>query len=185
MPDHNILNKYNAANINVPDSILNWMRSNHVDVTGAVWIYMGAKCIFWNKNIQSMTKKHYEIKKNQLNVMNHILPKNYYSKLLILWKILAFGLGFLSALLGYRFFSVIVQLVETFVEEHYQEQIKFLYKNSLSFELLRVLEKCCDEEVEHLIDAKLHKKNDKNSSFERFWSNFIGSGSTFKVNISI
>ena len=47
-----------------------------------------------------------------------------------------------------------------------------------------MLEKCCDEEVEHQIDAKLHKGNDKNNSFERFWSNLIGSGSSFAVNIS-
>ena len=184
MPDHNIINDYNAANINVPNSMLNWMRSNHAGETGAVWIYMGAKCIFWNKNIQNMTNEHYETEKNHLIVMSHILPKNYHSKLLILWRILGFGLGFLSALLGYRFFCVTIQSVETFVEEHYQEQIEFLYKNSTSFELLRVLEKCCDEEVEHQIDAKLHKGNDKNNSFERFWSNLIGSGSSFAVNIS-
>ena len=184
MPDHNIINDYNAANINVPNSMLNWMRSNHAGETGAVWIYMGAKCIFWNKNIQNMTNEHYETEKNHLIVMSHILPKNYHSKLLILWRILGFGLGFLSALLGYRFFCVTIQSVETFVEEHYQEQIEFLYKNFTSFELLRVLEKCCDEEVEHQIDAKLHKGNDNNNSFERFWSNLIGSGSSFAVNIS-
>ena len=184
MTDHNIINKYNAANINVPDFMLNWMRSNHAGETGAVWIYTGAKCIFWNKDIQNMTKNHYQTEKHHLIVMSHILPKNYHSKLLILWRILGFSLGFLSALLGYRFFCVTIQSVETFVEEHYQEQIEFLYKNSTSFKLLRVLEKCCDEEEEHQIDAKLQKGNNKNNSFERFWSNLIGSGSSFAVNIS-
>ena len=104
MPDHNIINKYYAANINVPISMLNWMRSNHAGETGAVWIYMGAKCIFWNKNIQNMTNEHYETEKNHLIVMSHILPKNYHSKLLILWRILGFGLGFLSALLAIFYF---------------------------------------------------------------------------------
>ena len=184
MPDSNIIEKYNASNINVPDSMLNWMRSNHAGETGAVWIYLGAKCIFWNKKIQDMAKEHYETEKNHLIVMSYILPKNSHSKLLILWRILGFGLGFFSALLGYRFFCVTIQSVETFVEEHYQEQIDFLYKNSTSFKLLRVLEKCCDEEVEHQVDAKLQKGNDKNTSFERFWSNLIGSGSSLAVNIS-
>ena len=184
MPDHNIINDYNAANINVPNSMLNWMRSNHAGETGAVWIYMGAKCIFWNKNIQNMTNEHYETEKNHLIVMSHILPKIYHSKLLILWRILGFGLGFFSAILGYRFFWLTIQSVETFVEEHYQEQIEFLYKNSTSFKLLRVLEKCCDEEVEHQIYAKMHKENNNNNSFQRFWSNLIGSGSSFAVNIS-
>ena len=116
--------------------------------------------------------------------MNHILPKNNHSKLLILWRILGFCLGFFSALLGYRFFCLTIQSVETFVEKHYKEQIDFLYENFKSFELLRLLEKCCDEEVEHQIDAKLHKGNDKNNSFEKFWSNLIGFGSSFAVNIS-
>ena len=71
--------------------------------------------------------------------------------------------------------------VRTYV--HYKEQIEFLYKNSTSFELLRVLEKCCDEEVEHQTDTKLHKGNN-NNSFERFWSNLIGSRSSFAVNFS-
>ena len=65
-----------------------------------------------------------------------------------------------------------------------EEQIDFLYKNSTSFELLRLLEKCCDEEVEHQIDAKLQKGNDNNTSFERIWSKLIGSGSSLAVNIS-
>ena len=47
-----------------------------------------------------------------------------------------------------------------------------------------MLEKCCDEEVEHQIDAKIQKGNVKNTSFERFWSNLIGSGSSLAVNIS-
>ena len=41
-----------------------------------------------------MTKEHYETEKNHLIVMSYILPKNSHSKLLILWRILGFGLGF-------------------------------------------------------------------------------------------
>ena len=184
MPVSSIIKKYNASNINVPGSMLDWMRSNHAGETGAVWIYLGARCIFWNKKIQNMTKEHYETEKCHLIVMSHILPKTNYSKLLILWRILGFCLGFLSALLGYRFFCVTIQAVETFVEKHYKEQIDFLYENSISFELISLLERCCDEEVEHQIDAKLHKGHEKNNSFEKFWANLIGSGSSLAVNIS-
>tara|TARA_B100000900_G_C20282473_1_gene594665 strand:- start:286 stop:456 length:171 start_codon:yes stop_codon:yes gene_type:complete len=55
MPNYNTLNLYNTSNINVPDSMINWMRSDHAGETGAVWIYMSAKLIFWNKNIQDIT----------------------------------------------------------------------------------------------------------------------------------
>ena len=59
MPVSKIIKKYNASNINVPSSMLDWMRSNHAGETGAVWIYMGAKCIFWNKNIQKAQKNQF------------------------------------------------------------------------------------------------------------------------------
>ena len=58
-----IINNYDASKINLPNSMLNWMRSNHAGETGAVWIYMGAKLIFWSKNIQDMAKEHYETKR--------------------------------------------------------------------------------------------------------------------------
>ena len=87
-------------------------------------------------------------------------------------------------MLGYRFFCVTIQSVESFVEQHYREQIEFLYKKSISFDLLKVLEMCCDEEVEHQNDAKMQKGLDKNSFIENIWSNLIGSGSNVAVNVS-
>jgi len=109
MSNFNIIKKYNASNINIPDCMIDAIRSNHAGETGAVWIYLGARCIFWNKNIQYMTKEHYKTEKNHLIVMSHILPRNNHSKLLVFWRILGFSLGFFSALLGYRFFCVTIQ----------------------------------------------------------------------------
>ncbi|MDA9632132.1 demethoxyubiquinone hydroxylase family protein [Alphaproteobacteria bacterium] len=179
-----LIERYRASDISIPKEMVGWMRSNHAGETGAVWIYLGAKCIFWNKQIQNMSKEHYQTEKNHLIVMNHILSKKSKSKLLLLWRILGFFLGFFSALLGYRFFCVTIQSVESFVEQHYQEQIEFLYKNSISFDLLKVLEMCCDEEVEHQSDAKLHKGSQEDSSFEKIWSKVIGLGSNLAVNVS-
>ena len=184
MNDLKLIERYKASNISIPKNMVGWMRSNHAGETGAVWIYLGAKCIFWNRKIQAMSKEHYQTEKNHLIVMNYILNKKSKSKLLILWRILGFGLGFISALLGYRFFCVTIQSVESFVEQHYQEQIEFLYKKSISFDLLKVLEICCNEEVEHQNDAKVQKGLNKNSVFENIWSNLIGLGSNYAVNIS-
>ena len=184
MNNFELIEKYNASNIAIPKNMVGWMRSNHAGETGAVWIYLGAKCIFWNKKIKLMSKEHYQTEKNHLIIMNHLLSHKSKSKLLILWRILGFSLGFISALLGYRFFCVTIQSVESFVEQHYREQIEFLYKKSISFDLLKVLEMCCDEEVEHQNDAKMQKGLDKNSFFENMWSNLIGSGSNIAVNVS-
>ena len=184
METFKLIEKYKATNVSVPKNMIPSIRSDHAGETGAVWIYLGAKCVFWNKKIKKMSTEHYETEKNHLLVMKHILPKTNRSKLLILWRILGFSLGFLSALGGYRIFCVTIQSVETFVEKHYREQIKFLYKNSKSFDLLKVLEICCEEEVEHKTDAKRDKGNYKNTSFESFWSSIISSGSSIAVKAS-
>ena len=103
-----LIEKYKATNVSVPKNMIPSIRSDHAGETGAVWIYLGAKCVFWNKKIKKMSIEHYETEKNHLLVMKHILPKANRSKLLILWRILGFSLGFLSALGGYRIFCIII-----------------------------------------------------------------------------
>ena len=103
--------------------------------------------------------------------------------MLLIWRVLGFSLGFFSAVFGHRFFCVTIQAVETFVEKHYQEQIEYLYTHSISYDLLKVLEICCEEEVEHQNDAEL-KKGKINNYIENFWSRVVGSGSSLAVSIS-
>ena len=98
----NIIDSYKAYKVNVPKNMMPWMRSNHAGETGAVWIYIGARCVFWNKSIRDMSTDHYKTEKNHLIVMKYLVPKMKRSKLLILWRILGFFIGLISALLGFR-----------------------------------------------------------------------------------
>ena len=180
----NIIESYRSSKVFVPDNMIRWIRSNHAGETGAVWIYIGARCVFWNKSIRNMAKEHFITEKKHLIVMSHILPSSKRSKLLILWRILGFSLGFISALFGYRFFCITIQSVENFVEKHYQEQIDFLFNNSLSFDLLQVLQICCNEEIEHRLESKKNKGSQLNNTYENLWSCIIGKGSSLAVNIS-
>ena len=183
MNNNDLIERYKASNISVPMSMIGWMRSNHAGETGAVWIYIGSRCVFWNKDIKKMSREHYQAEKNHLIIMNHLLKNQNKSKLLLIWRVLGFSLGFFSAVLGYRFFCVTIQAVETFVEKHYQEQIEYLYTHSISYDLLKVLEICCEEEVEHQNDAGF-KKGKINNYIENFWSRVVGSGSSLAVSIS-
>ena len=72
----NILKKYNAIGINIPKFMIKWMRSNHAGETGAVWIYKGASCIFWNTKISKMSKEHILTETNHLIVMENLLTQN-------------------------------------------------------------------------------------------------------------
>jgi len=163
------------------------IRVDHAGEYGATKIYDGQIAIFGKssklgKTIQHMADQEQEHidKFNELILEHRVRP----TALLPLWNVAGYALGASTALMGEKAAMACTVTVEKVIGEHYQEQIDFLYKNSTSFKLLRVLEKCCDEEVEHQVDAKLQKGNDKNTSFERFWSNLIGSGSSLAVNIS-
>ena len=180
----NILKKYNAIGINIPKFMIKWMRSNHAGETGAVWIYKGSSCVFWNKKISNMSKEHILTETNHLIVMENLLTSNEKSKLLFLWRIMGFVLGFLSAMFGYKFFCITVDAVETFVEKHYNEQIEYLLNNNLNYKLAMVLKKCCDEEIEHQQDARSKVLEKDESKITNFWKKIVGSGSNMAVNVS-
>ena len=184
MENFELIEKYNASDISIPKNMVGWMRSNHAGETGAVWIYLGAKCIFWNKKISKMSKEHILTETNHLLVMENLLTSNEKSKLLFLWRIMGFLLGILSAMLGYKFFCITVDAVETFVEKHYNEQIDYLLNNNLNYKLAMVLKKCCDEEIEHQQDARSKVVKKDESKFTNCWTKIVGSGSNMAVNVS-
>ena len=89
-----IIEKYNATGVVVTDDLVEWVRSDHAGETGAVWIYKGASLAFWSQKIRSMAFEHGETEKQHLVVMNHLLPDKEKSRLIFLWKIMGFSLGF-------------------------------------------------------------------------------------------
>ena len=58
-----------------------------------------------------MSKEHILTETNHLIVMENLLTSNEKSKLLFLWRIMGFVLGFLSAMFGYKFFCITVDAV--------------------------------------------------------------------------
>ena len=168
-------------NIKISDDLICWMRSNHAGETGAVWIYLGASCVFWSKKVREMAAEHLKTELHHLIVMEHIVAKHRRSNLIFLWKIMAFGLGFLPSIFGYRAFCITIKAVETFVEKHYNHQIEYLKTTNNNQDLLAVLQKCCAEEVHHKQDAYERIEHQKIGIIGRFWLKIIGSGSNLAV----
>jgi ubiquinone biosynthesis monooxygenase Coq7 len=82
-------------------------------------------------------------------------------------------LGFLPTLLGgSQGLYVTVEAVETFVEEHYQQQIGPLKEQGgQSEELVRLLEHCCQDEVHHKEDAARKLLGTTNhEEFDAWWA---------------
>lgn len=182
--EQEILNEYGVHDIVVPKEMVGLLRSDHAGETGAVWIYKAASLAFWSDAIREMSLEHLPTEQNHLVVMEHLVLASQRSKLIFIWKIMGFGLGFLSALFGYYTFCVTINAVETFVESHYMDQIIKLKKMGNNQNLLKVLKRCCDEEIHHQEDAGRRIKNGSISSIKKMWIGIIKIGSEFAVKVS-
>ncbi len=78
--------------------------------------------------------------------------------------------------------------METFVERHYGYQIEHLKKVADAPDLLRVLTKCCDEEVAHKLDAAdkivQEKSNCGPNFFLKAWGKLVANGSNLAVSLA-
>ncbi|WP_423898656.1 demethoxyubiquinone hydroxylase family protein [Candidatus Pelagadaptatus aseana] len=157
------------------------MRSNHAGETGAVWIYFGAGLAFWSAEIRAMALQHGATERQHLLVMEHLVPTSQRSHLIFLWKVMGLGLGLLSAAFGYKAFCLTIRAVETFVEDHYREQIQYLKKENANPKLLRLLERCCEEEVDHQLDAHDRVDGVELGFIGRLWSSIVSGGSGLAV----
>ena len=184
MDKDKIIEQYHATDVVVSDDFIGWLRSDHAGETGAVWIYKGASLAFWSENIRKMASEHGETEKQHLVVMNHLLPDKEKSRLILLCKIMGFSLGFISSIFGFRTFCFTINVVETFVEKHYGEQVRYLEKKGEDFGLLPVLRSCCEEEVAHKKDAANNYPETKENIFMLVWGSIFESFSNIAVSVA-
>jgi ubiquinone biosynthesis monooxygenase Coq7 len=178
------LKEYDAYGLEVPSDMIGWLRSDHAGETGAVWIYRGAICAFWSREIRKMAENHIKTEIDHLTVMSHLLPVYNQSKLIFLWKVMGFSLGFLSALFGFSTFCITINAVETFVEDHYKIQVAKLRDTGSNRELLGVLERCCEDEIHHKLDAKQNIRSGKYGLITLTWVKIVKTGSGLAVKVS-
>lgn len=171
--------------------IIEDLRSNHAGETGAVYIYKGAlqasKIVPNNISEKAInfSKEHLETEKEHLYLFNKLFEtENYKSKLIPLWRISGYSLGFFPTLFfGDRGLFLTVGAVETFVEKHYSEQIK---RNKNYPETIKLLNVCCNDEILHKEQANLffnNINNFKNNKIIFLWKKIIEKGSSVAVSI--
>ena len=129
---------------------------------------------------------------SHLRLFEAVVPEGKRTRLLPLWRVAGWTLGFAPTLAGGgRALYVTVEAVETFVEEHFLEQIVPLKATSSatsgSSELVRMLEHCCADEVHHKEDAAKHLL-DGEEGFDawwvRPWSALVRQGSAVAAEIA-
>ena len=156
------------------------LRSDHAGETGAVWIYRGILALSRDPEIRTFASEHLETEQQHLAFFDDWLPPALHSKLLPMWRLAGWMLGAVSLLGGRRGVYLTIDAVETFVVEHYQEQIEYLQAQREHREVRAVLRRFQRDEDHHRADAA-ERGSGKEGWLARRWRSVVGEGSRLAV----
>ena len=132
------------------------IRVNQAGELGAIQIYKGQLAVLKKKPISrelhEMLKKeynHYETF-NKLIIDYKVRP----TALSPIWKVGAYGIGVITAMMGKKATMACTEAVEEVIINHYEKQTKYLKDKDKK--LSKITKKFCAEEKEHLNCAKKH-----------------------------
>ena len=161
-----------------------FLRSDHAGEVGAVYIYKGILSIAKDPDLVEFSTRHLETEKEHLRKIEEILPSSKRSKLVGIWKIAGYLLGFLPSLFGPRIVFATIEAVESFVEDHYEEQLKYLRaQDNPDHVLINLLQSCQDDEIEHKNESAIKKKFTPGILLN-LWMKIVGWGSSSAVKVA-
>jgi ubiquinone biosynthesis monooxygenase Coq7 len=114
----------------MPAWLLGELRSDQAGETGAVAIYHGILWASKDEEIRRFAEHHLRTEESHLRKINAVIPTKSRSRLLPLWRAAGFVTGALPSLFGARAIYATIAAVETFVDEHYLQQIERLYRRN-------------------------------------------------------
>jgi ubiquinone biosynthesis monooxygenase Coq7 len=164
--------------------IIQELRSDHAGEVGAVQIYRGIKAVALMRGdyeLMRFADEHGATEQKHLTIMEQLVPVSHRSRLQVPWQVAGWLTGAVPALFGRDTVYSTVQAVETFVDQHYQQQIDQLQSHPEYENIVNILTSCQADEVHH--------KNDAGSRIESFnpvlklWSTLIDIGSRGAVAI--
>ena len=137
----------------LPRPVLADLRTDHAGEVGAVCIYKGVLMFTRDPALRTFAQHHMATEQNHLDRINEWLPKAHQSRLLPVWRLAGFMTGALPALFGPRAVYATIEAVETFVDQHYEEQVQALASQPTLTRLRQTLMDCQADEVAHRDEA--------------------------------
>jgi ubiquinone biosynthesis monooxygenase Coq7 len=156
------------------------IRSDHAGETGAVMIYRGVLAGTRDPQVIAFARAHLVTERRHLAIVEALLPTADRSRLLPLWRIAGWLTGFLPALAGARAVFATIEAVETFVDHHYEEQIRQLPSSGTAGALRAVLQDCQADEVHHRDEAAALRGAPAGPVL-RLWTALVAAGSKAAV----
>ncbi len=176
---------FEPASLHVPVALVGDLRSDHAGETGAVWIYRGVLAVARDAGVRSFARRHLATEQEHLRLIAPLLPWPQRSRLLLLWRMAGFATGALPALAGRRAVYATIAAVETFVDVHYQQQLKHLdalplAERSAAVPLRALLARCQADECHHRDEATALRGGPPGWLL-RGWCALVGAGSAAAV----
>jgi ubiquinone biosynthesis monooxygenase Coq7 len=156
------------------------LRSDHAGETGAVMIYLGILAGARSTRIRDFARAHLVTEREHLARFVALLPPNQRSVLLPLWRVAGWLTGFLPALVGERAVFVTIDAVETFVDQHYEAQVRKLPAHGPGGALRSLLLACQADEVHHRDEARVANMA-PDGRLSEGWRWLVGTGSALAV----
>jgi ubiquinone biosynthesis monooxygenase Coq7 len=160
--------------------LLGDLRSDHAGETGAVMIYRGILTACRDPDIRRFATAHLATEQHHLDLLDALLAPGQRSVLLPLWRVAGFLTGFLPAIAGPRAVYATIDAVETFVDHHYEEQIRKLPARGPAAALRATLLACQADEVHHRDEARAAQDRAAGVAL-RAWAGLVGFGSRMAV----
>jgi len=165
----------------LPDWVFADLRTDHAGEVGAVCIYQGVLRFARDPALRTFAEHHLVTEQKHLSLISAWLPSPQHSRLLPLWRLAGFFTGALPALFGPQAVYATIEAVETFVDHHYEEQIRSLASQTALFNLRQTLLDCQADEVAHRNEAAAAMVVGQSPWLLRVWCAMVGAGSKAAV----
>lgn len=166
------------------------LRCSHAGETGAVWIYRGILAARYfrrpDREVLEFAREHLSTEQRHLQFFDELRNCYRTSLILPLWRAAGFLTGFLPALAGKQAVFATIEAVETFVDQHYQAQIRDLSQTNhreAERAVLALFETCRLDEVDHKNDAG-QRQTTPPGQILKLWTALVGTGSRAAVGMA-
>lgn len=167
----------------LPNDVFADLRTDHAGEVGAVYIYKGVLQFARDPVLRAFAEHHLATEQKHLLVIAGWLPQAEYSRLLPLWRLAGFLTGALPALFGSKAVYATIEAVETFVNHHYEDQIRALDSQPHLNNLRQALLDCQADEVAHRNEAAAARGPIRPNWVLRAWCAMVGKGSKAAVSL--
>ena len=156
------------------------LRSDHAGEYGAVMIYRGILAISRDESARAFAERHIATERDHLRLMEEAVPPAARTQLLPLWWLMGWLTGALPAIFGKHAVFATIEAVETFVDQHYRQQIDRLAGQERYESLRQHLLQCQADEVSHR-DEAADLAGPSRRVLLRWWCAIVGAGSAAAV----